>query len=171
MKLLQVKKRKMLTRVASLALILGFTLAGSLGAQTSQATKEQKGSEAATSSEPDDSLGRSTPRSAVIAFLKTIQKENFERSAEYLDSKLKPAEREELPLKLGVVLDRQLSTPLSSVSDSRRGISKTTRGPTGTCWASFPASREMCTFSWTAYSVGKIARFGCSLLRAWRRFP
>jgi len=57
----------------------------------------------------------------MISFLKAIQKENYDRAAEYLDSRLKPPERHELARKLGVVLDRKLSTPLSLLSDKMEG--------------------------------------------------
>ena len=78
----------MLTRVATLALVFGLTLTERAEAQTPKPTSEQKTS-VATPQEPEDPLGRDTPRSAVMTFLKAIQKENYERATEYLDSRIK----------------------------------------------------------------------------------
>ena len=56
-----------------------------------------------------------------MTFLKAIQKENYERAAEYLDSKIKLPERQELARQLGVILDRKLSIRLSALSDKPDG--------------------------------------------------
>lgn len=111
----------MLTRAAILVLVFGLTFAGRVEAQTAKPTSEQKTSTATPQQPEADPLGRDTPRSAMLAFLKAIQKENYQRATEYLDSKLKLPEREELARKLGVVLDRKLSTPLSTLSDKPEG--------------------------------------------------
>jgi MscS family membrane protein len=111
---------RLVIKVATLLLVFGLTLAEGAEAQTAKPTSEQKTS-TATPQEPEDPLGRNTPRSAVIAFFKAIQKENYERAAQYLDSRLKPPGRQELARKLGVVLDRKLSVPLSAVSDKPEG--------------------------------------------------
>ena len=58
----------------------------------------------------DDPLGRSTPQGAVNGLLAASQQGSLERAAEYLDSRLRPPERQELARKLGVVLDRKLLT-------------------------------------------------------------
>jgi MscS family membrane protein len=110
----------MLTRVATLALVFGLTLTERAEAQTAKPTSEQKTS-VATPQETEDPLGRDTPRSAVMTFLKAIQKENYERAAEYLDSRIKLPERQELARQLGVILDRKLSVRLSALSDKPDG--------------------------------------------------
>ncbi len=110
----------MLTRVATLVLVFGLTLAERAEAQTAKPTSEQKTS-VATPQEPEDPLGRDTPRSAVMTFLKAIQKEDYERATEYLDSRLKLPERQELARKLGVILDRKLSARLNALSDKPEG--------------------------------------------------
>ena len=56
-----------------------------------------------------------------MTFLKVIQKEDYERATEYLDSRLKLPERQELARKLGVVLDRKLSSNLVALSDKPDG--------------------------------------------------
>ena len=99
----------MLTRVATLVLVFGLTFAERAEAQTPKPTSEQKTS-VATPQEPEDPLGRTTPRSAVMTFLRAIQKEDYERATEYLDSRLKLPERQELARKLGVIFDRTAGT-------------------------------------------------------------
>jgi MscS family membrane protein len=111
----------MLTRVAILILIFGLTLAERIEAQAGQSTSGQRPS-TETPREPEpDSLGRDTPRSAMVAFLRAIQRENYERAAQYLDSRLKPPERQELARQLGVLLDRELSISLNALSDKPEG--------------------------------------------------
>src|SRR5262245_11088906 len=112
---------RMRIRVAILALIFGLTLADLTEAQTG-ASQSGQSTPTETAPKPEaDPLGRDTPRSAMMSFLRAIQKENYDRAAQYLDSRLKPPERHELARKLGVVLDRKLSTPLSLLSDKLEG--------------------------------------------------
>jgi MscS family membrane protein len=56
-----------------------------------------------------------------MTFLRAIQKEDYERATEYLDSRLKLPERQELARKLGVIFDRKLSARLSALSDKPEG--------------------------------------------------
>ena len=84
-------------------------------------TESQPNKVAVQNQPPEDPLGRDTPRGTVTGFLKAINQENFERAAEYLDSKLKPREQQELARKLSVVLDRKLQTELNSLSDKPEG--------------------------------------------------
>jgi MscS family membrane protein len=69
----------------------------------------------------EDLLGRSTPRGTAFGFIKAAQGQSFERAAEYLDSRLKPRDRQELARKLFVVVDRKLSLSLSSLSNKPEG--------------------------------------------------
>ena len=110
----------MLTRVVTLLLVFGFLLAEKSEAQTPKPTSEQK-TPVATPQEPEDPFGRTTPRSAVMTFLRVIQKGDYERATEYLDSKLKLPERKELARQLGVIFDRKLSARLSALSDKPDG--------------------------------------------------
>ena len=71
--------------------------------------------------QPVDSLGRSTPQGAVTGFMEAVQQGNLERAAEYLDSRLRPSDRQLLAEKLGVVLDRKLLTGLSHLSSNPEG--------------------------------------------------
>jgi MscS family membrane protein len=56
-----------------------------------------------------------------MTFLRAIQKEDYERATEYLDSRLKLPERQELARKLGVIFDRKLFLRLNALSDKAEG--------------------------------------------------
>jgi MscS family membrane protein len=58
---------------------------------------------------PEDSLGRESPRAAVLGFIKAAGADNYERAAQYLDARRTPKAAEELALQLKVILDRRLS--------------------------------------------------------------
>ena len=118
----------MLTRVFTLVLVFGLIFTERAEAQIANPASEQKTS-VAPPPEPADPLGRDTPRSAATGFLRAIQRENYERAAEYLDSRRKGAELHELAQKLGVVLDRKLSTRLSALSDKAEGNLDDSFGP------------------------------------------
>jgi MscS family membrane protein len=68
-----------------------------------------------------DPLGRSTPRSAVIAFLSAARKGDYEVAAGYLNTTLKGKAAEDLAMKLSVVLDRRLPARLNELSDKPEG--------------------------------------------------
>jgi len=70
---------------------------------------------------PKDTLGRSTPRGAVIGFLNAARKGNSEVAVLYLNTPLRGAEAEDLARKLAVVLDRRLPARLNSLSDNPEG--------------------------------------------------
>jgi MscS family membrane protein len=103
--------------------MLGLTFAAATEAQTGKPTSGQPPSPGtAPAPAPEaDPLGRDTPRSAITAFFRAFQKGNYERAAEYLDTRIKLSDRQELARKLGVVLDRKLSISLSTLSDKPEG--------------------------------------------------
>lgn len=70
---------------------------------------------------PEDLLGRSTPRGTALGFIKAAQGQTFERAAEYLDSRLRPRDRQELARKLFVVVDRKVSLSPGSLSNKPEG--------------------------------------------------
>jgi MscS family membrane protein len=111
----------MLIRLTTLVLILVLTLAEGIAGRTGKSKSGQNPPGETPRGPAADPLGRDTPRSTVIAFFRAIQKENYERAAEYLDSKLKNPQREDLARKLGLVLNRKLSAPLTALSDKPEG--------------------------------------------------
>src|SRR5215475_8784973 len=103
--------------------LLGLTLLQQLDAQSvkSGGSGEQKPPSAATAQVIEDPLGRDTPRGAVLGFIKAIERENYELAAQYLDTKLKPQQRQEVAQQLGEVLNRKLSTNLDRLSRKAEG--------------------------------------------------
>ncbi|HSB79969.1 MAG TPA: mechanosensitive ion channel family protein [Candidatus Methylomirabilis sp.] len=57
----------------------------------------------------EDPLGRSTPRGAVLGFIKAAQEQDYARAAQYLDARQGSKLAEELAQQLKLVLDRGLS--------------------------------------------------------------
>ena len=70
---------------------------------------------------PKDTLGRDTPRGAVLAFLAAARKNNSQVAALYLNTPLRGAEAEELARQLGVVLNSRLPARLNEISDKPEG--------------------------------------------------
>src|SRR5262245_27536906 len=56
-----------------------------------------------------DPLGRETPRGTVLGFIKAVDSGNYERAAQYLDTRAAPKAAQELARQLKEVLDRRLS--------------------------------------------------------------
>lgn len=78
-------------------------------------------SAAASLSEPDDPLGRSTPYGSVIGFLQSANDDDLARAEQYLDTKLPPVEAAELVRQLKVVLDTGLTSSLNDLSRLPQG--------------------------------------------------
>lgn len=70
---------------------------------------------------PQDTLGRTTPRGAVLGFLSAIKKGNAEVAALYLNTPLRGADAALLARQLGTVLDRRLPARLNQISDKPEG--------------------------------------------------
>jgi MscS family membrane protein len=70
---------------------------------------------------PPDTLGRSSPRGAVLGFLAAARKGNAAIAALYLNTPLRGADAEALAYQLAVVLDRRLPARLNQLSDKPEG--------------------------------------------------
>jgi MscS family membrane protein len=70
---------------------------------------------------PKDTLGRNTPRGAVLGFLSAARKGNAEIAVLYLNTPLRGEEAEDLARQLAIVLDRRLPARLNSLSDKPEG--------------------------------------------------
>ena len=71
---------------------------------------------------PDDSLGRSTPRSSVRGFLSAAKDRDYARAAEYLDLRgLPESQGPELARQLRIVLDQTLWIDMDSLSTDAEG--------------------------------------------------
>jgi len=69
----------------------------------------------------EDPLGRSTPHGAAAGLIRASEQGNFDRAAEYLDTRLARSERSELARKLWVVMDRRLVSDASRLSSKPDG--------------------------------------------------
>jgi MscS family membrane protein len=70
---------------------------------------------------PQDTLGRTTPRGAVLGFLSVAAKNDNETAAHYLNTKLKDDKAAELAHELFVVLNRRLPANLNQLSNRPEG--------------------------------------------------
>src|SRR5690242_15736354 len=70
---------------------------------------------------PADTLGRSSPRGAVLGFLSAARKGNAAIAALYLNTPLRGSDAEVLARQLAEVLDRRLPARLNQLSDKTEG--------------------------------------------------
>jgi MscS family membrane protein len=80
--------------------------------------------EPAKQEEPEDALGRSTPRGAVRGFLSAARRGDYALAREYLNTRLKSDAAENLSRQLFVVLDARLPARLTQLSDAGEGSNR-----------------------------------------------
>jgi len=119
---------KVLVRSAAL-LVLGLLLVWPAHAQSPFAKTPQPVTPAQQADE--DPLGRSNPHGTVLGFIRAAKAKDYDRAAEYLDTKKKAAAAEELAEQLLIVMDRGLNVNLDGISRKPEGDlqdeSRTTR--------------------------------------------
>lgn len=69
----------------------------------------------------DDPLGRSTPQGTVLGFLKSVDKEDYERAIEYLDTKQPSKRAQQLAEELQDILNRGFSGYIPKLSHKPEG--------------------------------------------------
>ncbi len=69
----------------------------------------------------DDPLGRSTPQGTVVGFLKAMQREDYERAVDYLDTRQTGKRAEQLALELYYILNEGISTITTALSIKPEG--------------------------------------------------
>ena len=69
----------------------------------------------------DDPLGRSTPQGTVVGFLKAMQREDYERAVDYLDTRQTGKRAEQLALELNYILNEGMSTITTALSIKPEG--------------------------------------------------
>jgi MscS family membrane protein len=69
----------------------------------------------------DDPLGRSTPQGTVVGFLKAMQREDYERAVDYLDTRQTGKRARELAVELEYILDQGISTATGVLSTKPEG--------------------------------------------------
>jgi len=104
--------------LAAVFLLIALTGGGAVLAQP--AATGQKPPATATEL-PKDSLGRDTPRGALLGLMRAGRAGQFDAAALYLDTTAKGKDRIDLARKLYVVLDRRLPARLNDISDQPEG--------------------------------------------------
>jgi MscS family membrane protein len=107
---------KRVGRVAVLPLLLLFCQP-----VWSQAVPAKSTTSQAQPEPPTDTLGRGTPRGAVLGLLSAARKGNTEIAALYLNTPLRGADAAALASQLAAVIDRRLPARLNEISDSPEG--------------------------------------------------
>jgi len=69
----------------------------------------------------DDPLGRSTPQGTALGFLRSMQREDFERAIDYLDTRQTGKRAEQLARELNYVLNEGMSTITTALSVKPEG--------------------------------------------------
>jgi MscS family membrane protein len=81
----------------------------------------------------DDPLGRSTPQGTVVGFLRAMQREDYERAAEYLDTRQTGKRAQQLAIELNYILEQTLPAAPATLSSK----------PEGDLQDGLPANREI----------------------------
>jgi MscS family membrane protein len=112
----------MKARSSSILFLVGIFLAPPAFAQT-LAPKPAAGAEENKPAEKpiEDPLGRSTPYGTVHGFLDAAENHDYERAAEYLDSKQPSGQKQELARQLKLIMDRGLAVNLDTLSRQPEG--------------------------------------------------
>ncbi|HTZ40314.1 MAG TPA: mechanosensitive ion channel family protein [Syntrophales bacterium] len=69
----------------------------------------------------DDPLGRSTPQGTVVGFLKAMQREDYERAVEFLDTRQTGKRAQQLAIELNYIFDQTLSAAPPTLSSKPEG--------------------------------------------------
>ena len=69
----------------------------------------------------DDPLGRSTPQGTVVGFLKAMQRQDYERTVDYLDTRQTGKRAEQLAFELNYILNEGMSTVTTTLSIKPEG--------------------------------------------------
>jgi MscS family membrane protein len=113
-------KLRMWPRAFAWAFLTWGLFAG-LNAWSQPKTKSAPPKETPTVESPQDTLGRISPRGAVLGFLNAARKGNAEVAVLYLNTPLRGEPAQHLAQQLAVVLDRRLPARLNQLSDSPEG--------------------------------------------------
>jgi MscS family membrane protein len=109
------KIRLIMAVVSALLMISGAPAA--VKAESDQAGKTPQQAEATY----DDPLGRSTPQGTLFGFLKAIERENFERAIDYLDTRQTGKQARQLALELQRVLNEGVSVAETKLNTKPEG--------------------------------------------------
>ena len=109
-------------RCSRILVLVGILLTPPAFAQTLTPKPAPEAAENKPAEKPlEDPLGRSTPYGTVQGFLNAAEKHDYERAAEYLDSKQPSEQKQELARHLKLIMDRGLAVNLDTLSREPEG--------------------------------------------------
>jgi MscS family membrane protein len=109
-------------RCSRILVLVGILLTPPAFAQTLTPKPAPEAAENKPAEKPlEDPLGRSTPYGTVQGFLNAAEKHDYERAAEYLDSKQPSEQKQELARHLKLIMDRGLAANLDTLSREPEG--------------------------------------------------
>jgi MscS family membrane protein len=113
------------TRRYAIGLALALLAAGWIvsGAQAAEKAKPAEATKGPLQAEAtyDDPLGRSTPQGTVIGFLKAMQREDYERAVDFLDTRQTGKRAQQLAVELNYILDQTMSVASTTLSSKPEG--------------------------------------------------
>ena len=107
-------------RIAMAVMLAACLVTGAQAAEKAKPAEVLKGTVQAEATY-DDPLGRSTPQGTVVGFLKAMQREDYERAVDFLDTRQTGKRAELLAIELHHVLDEGLSTVTTTLSVKPEG--------------------------------------------------
>jgi MscS family membrane protein len=107
-------------RIAMAVMLAACLVTGAQAAEKAKPAEVLKGSVQAEATY-DDPLGRSTPQGTVVGFLKAMQREDYERAVDFLDTRQTGKRAELLAIELHHILDEGLSTVTTTLSVKPEG--------------------------------------------------
>ena len=106
-------------RIAMAALLAACLVTGASAAEKAKPAEAKNPVQAEATY--DDPLGRSTPQGTVVGFLKAMQREDYERAVDYLDTRQTGKRAEQLAIELNHILNEGLSTATTALSIKPEG--------------------------------------------------
>jgi MscS family membrane protein len=107
-------------RIAMAALLAACLVSGAQAAEKAAPAQSVKGTVQAEVTY-DDPLGRSTPQGTVLGFLKAMQREDYERAVDFLDTRQTGKRSEQLARELKYILDQGLLNIKTTLSSKPEG--------------------------------------------------
>jgi MscS family membrane protein len=114
-------KKILVTLAICFALFISYNSAYGQKPSVSTSPSKEVSRPLQTETPLDDPLGRSTPQGAVLGFIKSVDKEDYERAVEYLDTKQPPKRAQQLAEELKAILDWGFSGNAPKLSNKAEG--------------------------------------------------
>ena len=107
-------------RIAMAVMLAACLVTGAQAAEKAKPAAALKGPAQAEATY-DDPLGRSTPQGTALGFLRAMQREDFERAVDYLDTRQTGKRAEQLARELNYILNEGMSTITTALNIKPEG--------------------------------------------------